>query len=293
MLSRVTRLRPLFKNSICGSVSFSNKKDDKDIEIDTTKLQEELKKIKIDYKDVDPEFMNFKQQNERQKHERSFIFGWKTSLATLGVGSILVAILLYMRQQRLNEEEKRRKIMAGKARIGGEWELVNTDGKLEGSKDLLGKWVLIYFGFTHCPDICPDEIEKMISVVDQLSKTNPEIPIVPVFISIDPTRDTKERVKAYCQEFSPKLRGYTGTVEQVKKVAKTFRVYHSQGPKTAEDDYIVDHTVIMYLIDPNGEFYDYYGQNKTDEEIVNIIKMKVLKYDIAKKKEGKLFDLGS
>uniref|UniRef100_A0A0K0FB11 Protein SCO1 homolog, mitochondrial (inferred by orthology to a human protein) n=1 Tax=Strongyloides venezuelensis TaxID=75913 RepID=A0A0K0FB11_STRVS len=287
MLSRVTRLRPLFRNSICGSVSFSSKKDDKDI--DLTKLEEKLKEVKVDYNDVDSKFMNFKTQNEKQKHDRSFIFGWKTSLATLGIGGILLTILLYKRQQRVNQEEKNKVMMAGKARIGGEWELVNTDGKLEGSKDLLGKWVLIYFGFTHCPDICPDEIEKMISVVDILNKTSPEIPIVPVFITVDPTRDTKERVKAYCEEFSPKLRGYTGSLEQVRKVTKTFRVYHSQGPKTAEDDYIVDHTVIMYLIDPDGEFYDYYGQNKNDREIANAIKMKVLKYDIAKRGEGKLF----
>lgn len=78
--------------------------------------------------------------------------------------------------------------MAGKARIGGEWELLNVDGKLEGSKDLLGNWVLMYFGFTNCPDICPDEIEKMVDIVDRLDREKEKIPVVPVFITVDPIR---------------------------------------------------------------------------------------------------------
>jgi cytochrome oxidase Cu insertion factor (SCO1/SenC/PrrC family) len=106
--------------------------------------------------------------------------------------------------------------MAGKARIGGEWELLNVDGKAEGSKDLLGNWVLMYFGFTNCPDICPDEIEKMVDIVDMLHKDKDPISIVPVFISVDPKRDDCARVKKYCHEFSPKIRGYTGSEEQVK-----------------------------------------------------------------------------
>uniref|UniRef100_A0A0K0DXU0 Thioredoxin domain-containing protein n=1 Tax=Strongyloides stercoralis TaxID=6248 RepID=A0A0K0DXU0_STRER len=283
MLSRVIRLKPFFKQSNYCLASFCSKKGDLKVNIDVKKLKEEIKNLNNDG-NVRPDFMNFKQQQVKKTRERSYIFNWKSVLATFGIGSILLLVLTYMRQQKLNEEEKRRKVMAGKARIGGEWELINTEGKLEGSKDLLGNWVLTYFGFTHCPDICPDEIEKMISVINQLNENNPEIPIIPVFISVDPDRDTPERVKIYCNEFSPKLRGYTGTTEQVKKVTKTFRIYHSQGPKTAEDDYIVDHTVIMYLIDPNGEFHDYYGQNKTDKEIADIIRLKVLKYELAKKK---------
>jgi protein SCO1/2 len=185
--------------------------------------------------------------------------------------------------------EKQQKVMAGKARIGGEWELLNTDGKLEGSKELRGNWLLMYFGFTNCPDICPDEIEKMVSVVEILNESDDKIPIVPVFISVDPARDTTDRVKTYCKEFSPLIRGFTGNKEQVDKVAKTFRVYHSQGPKTAEDDYIVDHTVIMYLIDPDGQFHDYYGQNRRAREIANIIKTKVLKYELQNRKKKSSF----
>uniref|UniRef100_A0A0N4ZFW5 Thioredoxin domain-containing protein n=1 Tax=Parastrongyloides trichosuri TaxID=131310 RepID=A0A0N4ZFW5_PARTI len=283
MLARVSRIKPLLSRYIITTASYCNKKDDLDIKIDIDSFKKDIDNIKDD-KTIKSDFMNFKSQQEQQAHERSHIFNWKSAVVTLSLGGILLGALLYMRKQKLDEQEKQKKLMAGKARIGGEWELLNTEGKLEGSKDLLGKWVLMYFGFTHCPDICPDEIEKMMSVVENLNKTNPEIPIVPVFISVDPARDTIQRVKEYCAEFSPKLKGFTGSLEQVKKVAKTFRVYHSQGPKTAEDDYIVDHTVIMYLIDPNGEFHDYYGQNKTDLEIANVIKLKVMKYELAQRK---------
>ncbi|CAB3405387.1 unnamed protein product [Caenorhabditis bovis] len=276
---------------------FSSGKKSDDLE---TELQKDLKKLNEILKsggakdevpekpkEIDKNFMNFKQQAERQAHERSgSIFSWKVAMATLAIGGSCLAALFYIKKIRLEEREKHRKITAGKARIGGEWQLVNTDGKLEGSEDLKGNWLLMYFGFTHCPDICPDEIEKMIKVVDIIDSKNDGTKLIPVFISVDPERDTIPRVKEYCAEFSSKLRGYTGDVEQVNKVAKTFRVYHSQGPRTSKqsDDYIVDHTVIMYLIDPDGNFHDYYGQNRKAEEIANVIQMKVLKYNAQNRK---------
>ncbi|CAD6190227.1 unnamed protein product [Caenorhabditis auriculariae] len=278
----------------------SNKKGTGDLE---SELQKDLKKInellktnlseaekapKEKQPETDPNFMNFRKAAEREAHQRGGrIFNWKTVAVTFAIGGSCLAALFYIRKIRLDEREKHRKITAGKARIGGEWELVNTQGKLEGSEQLRGNWLLMYFGFTNCPDICPDEIEKMIKVIDLLdADKNENIPVVPVFISVDPARDTVARVKEYCSEFSPKLKGFTGSVDQVNKVAKTFRVYHSQGPKTENnpDDYIVDHTVIMYLIDPEGNFHDYYGQNRKAEEIANIIKMKVLKFEAQNRK---------
>ncbi|TMS35858.1 hypothetical protein L596_003159 [Steinernema carpocapsae] len=261
-----------------------SKKDDLKIDFESIEksLKEEFDKTTPD--EADKNFMNFKQRGEKQQFERSMIFNWKSAIATLAFGGVGLGALLYMRYKKMEEIERQRKIMTGKARIGGDWELLNVDGKPEGSDQLKGHWILMYFGFTHCPDICPDEIEKMISVVEILERESPPVPIIPVFISVDPERDTLQRVKQYCAEFSPKLHGYTGSREQVNKVAKTFRVYHSQGAKTVQDDYIVDHTVIMYLIDPEGNFHDYYGQNRKDQEIANVIKMKVLKHGLAQKK---------
>jgi len=115
------------------------------------------------------------------------------------------------------KRESENKHSTGKSDVGGEWQLLNVDGQLEGSNEMLGCWQLIYFGFTNCPDVCPEEIEKMLKVVDNLEKDKwaKMNPIVPVFISIDPDRDTPARVKQYCADFSSKLKGFTGSNEQV------------------------------------------------------------------------------
>uniref|UniRef100_A0A914I7Y4 Thioredoxin domain-containing protein n=1 Tax=Globodera rostochiensis TaxID=31243 RepID=A0A914I7Y4_GLORO len=236
--------------------------------------------------ELEKSFMNFRMKKEHESLKGSAFVTWKAVAVLVSFCVPFLLILFAVKKMKENEMERNRQMAIGKARLGGEWELVNVAGKAEGSKDFLGKWVLIYFGFTNCPDICPDEIEKMIDVVDILNREEANILISPVFISVDPERDTAERVRVYCAEFSPKLRGFTGDKEQVAKVTKAFRVYHSEGPRTKRtDDYIVDHTVIMYLIDPDGNFHDYYGQNRRAREIVNVIKIKALEWEAKKRKE--------
>ncbi|GMS84613.1 hypothetical protein PENTCL1PPCAC_6788 [Pristionchus entomophagus] len=305
MLSRRRAIQTLLRLHGCSFPSGSRALSTSRIVLknDHDKVDDEIKKISekmgkefedslkngANEQEIDKKFMNFRQLSKQKSHERSHIFTWKTVLGTFIVGGSMLLALFYIRKVRVEEAEKQRKLTAGKARIGGDWELQNTEGKMEGSEQLKGNWLLLYFGFTHCPDICPDEIEKMVKVVDQLERDKDPVKILPIFISVDPARDTLKRVKEYCLEFSPKLRGYSGTPEQVKAVAKTFRVYHSEGPKTAPDDYIVDHTVIMYLIDPEGNFHDYYGQNRRAEEIAQTIRLKVLKAEMKEKRSNSIF----
>ncbi|XP_051114258.1 protein SCO1 homolog 1, mitochondrial isoform X2 [Andrographis paniculata] len=131
----------------------------------------------------------------------------------------------------------------GKAAIGGPFDLIDHNGKPVSDKDFLGKWTLIYFGFTHCPDICPDELQKLASAIDKI-KEKSKLEVVPVFISVDPERDTVEHVREYVREFHPKLIGLTGSPEQVKNAARAYRVYYM---KTEDEgsDYLVDHSIVF------------------------------------------------
>ncbi|KAK9862539.1 hypothetical protein WJX84_006461, partial [Apatococcus fuscideae] len=110
---------------------------------------------------------------------------------------------------------------AGNASIGGPFDLLDQDGKPFTDKDLLGKFALVYFGFTHCPDICPDELEKMASALNGLGDAAKQIQ--PVFISIDPERDSVDQVREYVKEFYPGMIGLTGPVEKVKEAARQYR----------------------------------------------------------------------
>ncbi|NWV64763.1 SCO1 protein, partial [Malurus elegans] len=203
---------------------------------------------------------------------------WRSLAATVVLGGGLLTGMKVMKRRKEEELEKERNRGIGKPLLGGPFSLVSHEGQPRTSKDYIGQWVLIYFGFTHCPDICPDELEKMIAVVDEIDRI-PSLPnLTPLFITIDPERDSQEAIARYVKEFSPKLVGLTGTKAQIDQVAKAYRVYYSEGPKDEDNDYIVDHTIIMYLLGPDGDFVDYYGQNKKSAEISASVAAHMRKY---------------
>lgn len=201
---------------------------------------------------------------------------WKTLLIGGGTLGLLTGYFLYLKSLKEEKIEREKTRTYGKAAIGGAFELVDTTGKLRSSDEFRGKWLLIYFGFTHCPDVCPEELDKLATVVERLAKNNYHV--LPLFISVDPERDTPELVGKYLSEFSDKFIGLTGTKEQVEKATRAHRIYYSVGPKDEENDYIVDHTIISYLIDPKGELVDYFGQTKEAPEIEAQIMYQMSKY---------------
>ena len=127
----------------------------------------------------------------------------------------------------------------GRPALGGPWSLVDGDGRPVTSGDLAGSYYLLYFGFTFCPDICPSELVKMARVTDALdawaAAGSGRAAVQPVFVTLDPRRDSCEQVRAYVRDFSPRMLGLTGTPGQLAKIAKAFRVYF-QGVDAGGDD---------------------------------------------------------
>uniref|UniRef100_A0A8C5PZC0 Synthesis of cytochrome C oxidase 2 n=1 Tax=Leptobrachium leishanense TaxID=445787 RepID=A0A8C5PZC0_9ANUR len=204
----------------------------------------------------------------------------RTRLAATGaiVGGAL-GIWFYLQWEKEKHKNLKRIHQLQTLAVGqGDFRLINHMGQPCCKKDLRGSWVLMYFGFTHCPDICPDELEKMSSAVALLDKDPTIPPVLPVFVTVDPERDNVPALAKYVGEFHPRLLGLTGTPEQMKEMAKAYRVYYSAGPADDDNDYIVDHTIIIYLLNPDGLFTDYYSRGKTDQEIADSLKRHMQTY---------------
>jgi protein SCO1/2 len=182
----------------------------------------------------------------------------------------------------------------GRPNVGGPFQLTSHHNTPFTEADILGKWSLIYFGFTRCPDICPEELDKMGEVVDAIGRscclswyntTHISLdavhgPIVqPIFISCDPARDSVPVVEKYITEFHPRLIGLTGTYEQVKATCKVYRVYFSTPPDASEnDDYLVDHSIFFYLMDPRGQFVDAFGKSQTADMVKEKVDKAIREY---------------
>lgn len=137
--------------------------------------------------------------------------------------------------------------------IGGPFRLENSAGKIVTAQDFRGRYMLVYFGYTYCPDVCPTTLTAVAAMLDKLGPKAQVL--VPIFITVDPQRDTPQVMQSYTAAFSPKLIGLTGTPDEIARVAKEYQVYyakHVTGP--GPDDYSMDHSSIIYLMGPDGKF---------------------------------------
>ena len=147
---------------------------------------------------------------------------------------------------------------SGKALIGGPFTLVDQTGKTVTDQDFRGRYMLVFFGFTHCPDICPAELQVMSAALDALGPKADSV--VPIFITLDPERDTQAAMGAYVKNFGPRFVGLTGSSEQIAAAAKAYRVAYSkfQQDKTSSD-YSIDHSALVYLMGKDGEYITHFA----------------------------------
>ena len=188
----------------------------------------------------------------------------KTSLALCGLGLIVILGLL-VRELAGNPTPPQPKVD-----IGGAFSLVNQDGKTVTEADFAGKPMLVFFGFTYCPDVCPLSLDLLGAALDKLAETAPEkaARLQPVFISVDPARDTPAQMKDYLSYFHPSLTGLTGSREQIDAVKKAFRVYAARAKDTdANGHYNVDHSSLFYLMDGNNHYLAHFTHNMTAAQL--------------------------
>ncbi len=154
----------------------------------------------------------------------------------------------------------------------GPFELVTHTGKTVTDRDFLGKYMLVYFGYTHCPDVCPIDLQIVSEAVDMLGKDGDKIQ--PLFVTVDPKRDTVKVMARYVKHFHPRLIGLTGTKQQVASAAKIYRMQsrRSVSQDAEPGEYLIDHSAATVLIGPNGGGLSLFPHGITAKDIVADIK---------------------
>ena len=150
---------------------------------------------------------------------------------------------------------------SGTAQIGGPFELIDQEGALRRDSEFSGRYMLVYFGYTYCPDFCPASLSVMTQALDLLAETSPDqaAQVQPIFITIDPERDTVAALKDYAMHFHPRFVNLTGSLEQVSEAARGYRVFFRKVEDESATEYLVDHSTFTYLMGPDGAYVTHFS----------------------------------
>ena len=162
--------------------------------------------------------------------------------------------------------------------IGGDFELIDQDNKAFTQENLKGKYSLVYFGYTHCPDVCPTELQDMTTALEKLGGLAKKVR--PIMISVDPERDTPAALKEYMGNFYPGFIGLTGTAEQVKKASDAYRAYYRKSDEKSSADYTMDHSSIVYFMDPEGRYLRHFAYGVAPDKMAAGIKEAIKKHEV-------------
>jgi protein SCO1/2 len=152
----------------------------------------------------------------------------------------------------------------GIALIGGPFHLVDQNGQTRSDADFRGQYLLVFFGYTNCPDVCPTTLQTITTAMDKLGGDAAKV--TPIFITVDPERDTPAVMKAYAANFTPRLVALSGSPDAIAAAAKVYRIYYKKVGEGA--DYSMDHTALVYLMGPDGNYLAHFSNEATADDIV-------------------------
>ncbi|SDI31495.1 protein SCO1/2 [Bradyrhizobium lablabi] len=162
-------------------------------------------------------------------------------------------------------------LMWNREPVGGPFELTDHTGKPRTNSDFRGKLMLVYFGFTYCPDVCPADLQAIGLALDKLGAEADSVQ--PLFITVDPERDTAQHLAEYVPMFHPRLIGLTGSAEAIRKAADAYKVYYARVEASKDPaDYTVDHTAYIYLMDRDGNYLGFFPPGTSADRMVEIIR---------------------
>jgi cytochrome oxidase Cu insertion factor (SCO1/SenC/PrrC family) len=161
-------------------------------------------------------------------------------------------------------------VMWNREPIGGPFALIDQNGMRRTNADFRGKLMLVYFGFTYCPDVCPTDLLQMALAMDQLGQAGEMVQ--PVFITVDPERDTAEHLRGYMSPFHPRFVGLTGDAIAIQAAAGAYRVYYKKVERDDSSDYTVDHSAFIYLMGRDGEYLGFFPPGTSAERIAETIR---------------------
>ena len=162
-------------------------------------------------------------------------------------------------------------LMWNREPVGGPFELTDHTGRVRTERDFRGQLMLVYFGFIYCPDICPADLQAIGLALDRLG--NDGARVQPLFVTVDPERDTSEHLAEYVPLFHPRLIGLTGSLDAIRKAADAYKVYFAKVPIGKDaGDYTVDHTAFIYLMDRDGNYLGFFPPGTSADRMVEIIR---------------------
>lgn len=186
-------------------------------------------------------------------------------------------IYVYIHKNFIDPQEKSSNAQevksSGEAFIGGDFSLIDQDGKRVNDADFRGKHMLVYFGFTNCPMICPTDMANISLALDGLGDDASKIQ--PIFITVDPKRDTPEQIKTFLSNFNPAFVGLTGTDEEIAKAANAYRIYYKKAKGQDMQGYQMDHSAYIYMMDAKGNYVTHFRHEQPVEEMIEGIKKRI------------------